>query len=102
MIRHPLARLSHRSGASAPGRRASVIGVCASLGGPQLLMFLLKALPADYPVPVLIVQHIAAGFTEGLVDWLNQAVGAAGPLANLESARSAPVSGSRRTARISR
>jgi two-component system chemotaxis response regulator CheB len=50
-----------------------VIGVCASLGGPQLLMFLLKALPADYPIPILIVQHIAAGFTEGLVDWLNQA-----------------------------
>jgi two-component system, chemotaxis family, protein-glutamate methylesterase/glutaminase len=73
VIRHPLARLSHRSDGTAPGRHASVIGVCASLGGPQLLMFLLKALPADYPIPILIVQHIAAGFTEGLVDWLNQA-----------------------------
>jgi chemotaxis response regulator CheB len=28
---------------------------------------LLGALPADYPIPILIVQHIAAGFTEGLV-----------------------------------
>jgi len=36
-------------------------------------MFLLKALPADYPIPVLIVQHIAAGFTEGLARWLDDA-----------------------------
>jgi two-component system, chemotaxis family, protein-glutamate methylesterase/glutaminase len=73
VIRHPLAILTARPGASGRGRQASVIGVCASLGGPQLLMFLLKALPADYPIPLLIVQHMAAGFTEGLVSWLNQA-----------------------------
>jgi two-component system, chemotaxis family, protein-glutamate methylesterase/glutaminase len=50
-----------------------VVGLCASLGGPQLLMFLLRSLPADYPIPVLIVQHIAAGFTEGLAKWLDDA-----------------------------
>jgi two-component system chemotaxis response regulator CheB len=73
VIRHPLARLTGKAGTGVPGRRASVVGVCASLGGPQLLMFLLKALPADYPIPILIVQHIAAGFTEGLARWLDQA-----------------------------
>ncbi len=72
VIRHPLARLTARPGAEAQARRASVIGVCASLGGPQLLMFLLKSLPADYPIPILIVQHIAAGFTEGLARWLDR------------------------------
>lgn len=74
VIRHPLARLVARPESRADGRRASVVGVCASLGGPQLLMFLLKALPADYPIPILIVQHMAAGFTEGLARWLDQAV----------------------------
>jgi two-component system chemotaxis response regulator CheB len=73
VIRHPLARLIARAGTGVQGRRASVVGVCASLGGPHLLMFLLKALPADYPIPILIVQHIAAGFTEGLARWLDQA-----------------------------
>ena len=35
---------------------------------------MLSAIPADYPVPILVVQHIAAGFTEGLARWLNGAV----------------------------
>jgi two-component system chemotaxis response regulator CheB len=73
VIRHPLARLVTRPGSLVDGRRASVVGLCASLGGPQLLMFLLKALPADYPIPILIVQHIAAGFTQGVARWLGQA-----------------------------
>jgi two-component system chemotaxis response regulator CheB len=51
-----------------------VIGICASVGGPQVLMRLLDALPADYPIPILVVQHIAAGFTDGLVHWLDQTV----------------------------
>ena len=73
VIRHPRARLGTR-GDPVPARRASVIGVCASVGGPQVLASLLGALPADYPIPVLVVQHIAAGFTDGLVRWLDQAV----------------------------
>jgi two-component system, chemotaxis family, protein-glutamate methylesterase/glutaminase len=73
VIRHPLARLAAKPLNLSDGRRVSVVGVCASLGGPQLLMFLLKALPAGYPIPVLIVQHIAAGFTDGLARWLDEA-----------------------------
>ena len=40
-----------------------------------MLLGLIGALPADYPIPILVVQHIAAGFTEGLVHWLDQTVG---------------------------
>ena len=74
VIRHPRARLP--AGTSTAGRShgAAAIGVCASVGGPELLMFLLKMLPADYEVPLLIVQHMAAGFTDGLVRWLDQNV----------------------------
>ena len=75
VIRHLSARARWPSAGPVPGRRASVIGICASVGGPQVLMGLLDALPADYPIPILVVQHIAAGFTDGLVHWLDQAVG---------------------------
>lgn len=49
----------------------SVVGVGASTGGPQVLQEILARLPARFPVPILIVQHIARGFLPGLVDWLN-------------------------------
>jgi two-component system, chemotaxis family, protein-glutamate methylesterase/glutaminase len=74
VIRHLSPRLGGVPGGPVPGRRAAIIGICASVGGPQVLMRLLGALPADYPVPILVVQHIAAGFTDGLVRWLDQTV----------------------------
>ena len=49
-----------------------VIGIGASTGGPPVLQTILAALPKDFPVPVLIVQHMAAGFTQGFVQWLAQ------------------------------
>jgi two-component system, chemotaxis family, protein-glutamate methylesterase/glutaminase len=74
VIRHPRARLRKTPVARRPGRRASVIGICGSTGGPYVLARLLGDLPADYPIPILVVQHISAGFTEGLVQWLDQSV----------------------------
>lgn len=47
------------------------IAIAASTGGPAALQQLLAELPADFHVPILIVQHIANGFVPGLVDWLN-------------------------------
>ena len=75
VIRHPRALLNGTpGGVSGPPRRAAVIGLCGSTGGPQVLACLLEELPADYPIPMLVVQHISAGFTEGLVRWLDQSV----------------------------
>jgi two-component system chemotaxis response regulator CheB len=51
-------------------RRPAVIGIAASTGGPQAICRILASLPADFPVPILVVQHIADGFEEGLVQWL--------------------------------
>ncbi len=42
----------------------------ASTGGPLPIRAILSALPRGFPVPVLIVQHIAAGFVAGFVEWL--------------------------------
>jgi two-component system chemotaxis response regulator CheB len=47
-----------------------VVTIAASTGGPAAIARVLRALPADYPVPILIVQHIAMGFGAGFVDWL--------------------------------
>lgn len=47
-----------------------IIGIGASTGGPQALEMVLGQLPADFPLPLLCVQHIAQGFMQGLVDWL--------------------------------
>jgi two-component system chemotaxis response regulator CheB len=59
--------------AAIPGIR--VIGIGASTGGPLVLQTILSALPKDFPVPLLIVQHIARGFLPGMVDWLSQTTG---------------------------
>ncbi len=51
------------------GREIVAIGV--STGGPPVLRDILSALPRDYPVPILVAQHITAGFSESFVQWLN-------------------------------
>lgn len=50
--------------------RTDVIGIAASTGGPAALSSLLGALPADFSLPVLIVQHITSGFAAGFAEWL--------------------------------
>ncbi len=52
-----------------------VIGLVASTGGPPAVAKILHALPGDFPVPLLVVQHIAVGFDEGLVHWLRGETG---------------------------
>lgn len=47
-----------------------VIGIASSTGGPSALAAALKTLPASYPLPILIVQHITKGFADSLADWL--------------------------------
>lgn len=51
-----------------------LVGIVASTGGPPALAAVLGGLPADFHSPVLVVQHIAHGFLQGLVDWLGQQV----------------------------
>ncbi len=47
-----------------------VICIASSTGGPQVVQKLLSELPADFPVPMAIVQHINAAFSDSLVGWL--------------------------------
>lgn len=57
------------------GRIAELIVVGSSTGGPAALRAFLQALSAAPHVPVVIAQHIAQGFEEGLASWLSDAVG---------------------------
>ncbi len=50
-----------------------IVAIGASTGGPPALQTLLAALPLDFPAPLVIVQHMAAGFVRGFVDWLAHA-----------------------------
>jgi len=52
-------------------RRARVLAIGASTGGPQALATLLSELPAELETAVVIVQHMADGFIEGLATWLD-------------------------------
>ena len=48
-----------------------IVAIAASTGGPQAIQHILSQLPAGFPAPVVITQHMAEGFIPGLVDWLN-------------------------------
>jgi two-component system chemotaxis response regulator CheB len=50
--------------------RPRIVAIGASTGGPQALRTILVQLPADFPAPILCVQHISEGFLGGLVEWL--------------------------------
>jgi two-component system, chemotaxis family, protein-glutamate methylesterase/glutaminase len=56
--------------AARTGRRQAV-AIAASTGGPAILHHLLSMLPAAFPAPILVVQHMTVGFTPGLVTLLN-------------------------------
>jgi two-component system chemotaxis response regulator CheB len=62
---------------SAPPVRSSapptIVAIAASTGGPGAVYRVLTELPADFPVPILVVQHIASGFVSGFAAWLDGA-----------------------------
>ncbi len=52
-----------------------VVAIGASTGGPPVIETILSGLPKEFPVPLLIVQHMAAGFVQGFADWLARSSG---------------------------
>jgi two-component system chemotaxis response regulator CheB len=60
--------------AAAPRRMLAprAIAIGSSTGGPQALASLVGAMTRPPPVPVLVVQHMPAGFTALLADHLNR------------------------------
>lgn len=60
-----------RMGDRPPENQIKLVAIAASTGGPAALARILSELPVGFPVPILVVQHIALGFVDGLVSWLS-------------------------------
>ena len=60
----PVARPRHTG-------RFEVVAIGTSTGGPVALSHVVPMLPANFPLPLLIVQHMPMGFTRPLADRLN-------------------------------
>jgi two-component system chemotaxis response regulator CheB len=58
--------------ASAPRRRRDLVAIAASTGGPAALAAVLGGLTPSLPVPIVLVQHISAGFDRSLATWLER------------------------------
>ncbi len=72
MAEVPVITRSRRPRTTVSETRVEIIGIAASTGGPLALAKLFTALPAEFPVPILVAQHIADGFTDGMVRWLSK------------------------------
>lgn len=80
VITHPRGRLGGARGApgilgrgpAGAGRTCQAVAIGASTGGPAAVVRILGALPAAFPVPILLVIHIAAPFDLALAEWLDE------------------------------
>ncbi len=51
--------------------RVELVAIGTSTGGPNALAAVLPGIPADFPVPIVIVQHMPPVFTRSMADRLN-------------------------------
>lgn len=89
VITHPRGRLRSQGtiaaaagsalGSAKPGGRnddgkrvkpIEILAIGASTGGPAAIVNVLSPLPADYPIPVLVVLHISELFAFAFAEWL--------------------------------
>ncbi len=53
-------------------RRVSVVAIGSSTGGPKALQEIIPKLPKEFPVPIIIAQHMPATFTGPFAQRLNE------------------------------
>jgi len=63
---------SRRPSRKSPARHYAVVGIGTSTGGPVALQRVLTALPASFPSPIVLVQHMPASFTPAFAERLNK------------------------------
>lgn len=59
-------RVFHRGSES-----TKVVGIGTSTGGPAALVKVFSSIPANFPSPILVVQHMPEGFTKAFAERLN-------------------------------
>jgi len=75
VIRHPMGGLSRRADRYRTETRMSatldrLVAIVGSTGGPHAVGEILKQFPKSFPCGIVIVIHLANGFTAGFVEWL--------------------------------
>jgi len=53
-------------------RRVGLVSIGTSTGGPKALQDIMPKIPKDFPVPIVIAQHMPANFTGPFAERLNQ------------------------------
>src|ERR1700722_8850037 len=49
---------------------AVIVAIGASIGGPSAVAKILSQIPADFPLSILLVIHVAPEFSDSLVQWI--------------------------------
>jgi two-component system, chemotaxis family, protein-glutamate methylesterase/glutaminase len=76
VTRHP--RVHARGAMATPSlspEKAQIVAIGASTGGPPVLADILTKLPSPFPVPIVVVQHLTAGFADTFAAWLASTTG---------------------------
>ncbi len=74
-VARPASAVSHSPApASAPVKRKSyrLVAIGTSTGGPVALQRVLTQLPANFPAPIVLVQHMPAAFTKAFAERLDK------------------------------
>jgi two-component system chemotaxis response regulator CheB len=69
--RLPAQRPAQSEHARLVSRKARLLVIGASTGGPNAIARVLSALPGDFPVPIAVALHIPPGYTDALASRLN-------------------------------
>jgi len=67
----PAASSSSTSNIRASGKQYQLVAIGTSTGGPVALQTILTQLPANFPHPILLIQHMPAAFTPAFAARLN-------------------------------
>ncbi|MCL2558744.1 MAG: CheB methylesterase domain-containing protein, partial [Treponema sp.] len=65
-------RAESRPPVEVPRRTVRAVVIGASTGGPGALYRLCGALPANFPIPIILVQHNSTGFDHLFAQWLDE------------------------------
>jgi two-component system chemotaxis response regulator CheB len=57
---------------TAPGGRVDILAIGSSTGGPDALTKVLTGIPADFPVPIVVTQHMPPVFTKMFAERLDR------------------------------
>ncbi len=69
----PASGAAHASSSATPKRKAyKLVAIGTSTGGPVALQRVLTKLPANFPAPIVLIQHMPAAFTKAFAERLDK------------------------------